>query len=80
MDKPKSPKYINSTLSCIVYAFLLTFGFIFTTIKPRAPYGLFVQGLAIGLGVVLSKRLVQKWDGQKKSFSNNKHDEEIPIK
>jgi hypothetical protein len=65
-------KYVNSSIACGVFAFLLTFGFVWTSYRPSSPFTAFMEGLVIGLGAVLSKRLVQKWDGSTKSFSNNK--------
>jgi hypothetical protein len=70
MDKPKY--IINSTVACAAFAFLLTFGFVWTSYRPQAPFTAFMEGLVIGLGAVLGKRLWQKWDGSTKSFSNNK--------
>jgi hypothetical protein len=70
MDKPKY--IINSTVACAAFAFLLTFGFVWTSYRPTAPFTAFMEGLVIGLSAVLGKRLWQKWDGSTKSFSNNK--------
>jgi hypothetical protein len=64
MDKPK---YVNSSIACGVFAFLLTFGFVWTSYRPSSPFTAFMEGLVIGLGAVLSKRLAQKWDGSTKS-------------
>ena len=82
------PKYVNSTISCAAFAFLLTFGFVWTSYKPQAPFTAFMEGLVIGLSAVLGKRLWQKWSGETKSFSNNNpkpkppdaEDDDIPIK
>lgn len=65
MDKPK---YVNSTVACAVFAFLLTFGFVWTSFYADAPFTAFMEGLVIGLGAVLGKRLWQKWGGKKTGF------------
>ena len=67
MDKSK---YINSTIACAAFAFLLTFGFVWTSFYKDAPFTAFMEGLVIGLGAVLGKRLWQKWNGTSKSFAN----------
>ena len=64
------PKYVNTTIACAAFAFLLTFGFVWASYKPQAPFTAFMEGLVIGLGAVLGKRLWQKWDGSTKSFNN----------
>jgi len=69
MDKPKY--IINSTVACAAFAFLLTFGFVWTSYRPTAPFTAFMEGLVIGLSAVLGKRLWQKWSGETKSFTNN---------
>ncbi len=63
---------VNSNVACLAFALLLTFGFVWSSYKPTAPFTAFMEGLVIGLGAVLGKRLWQKWDGSTKSFSNNK--------
>ncbi len=67
MDKPK---YVNSSIACAVFALLLTFGFVWKSFHADAPFTAFMEGLVIGLGAVLGKRLWQKWNGQDRSFSN----------
>ncbi len=77
-------RYVNSSIACAVFAFLLTFGFVWTSLHKQAPFTAYMEGLSIGLGAVLGKRLWQKYNGKTKSFTNNiyskkKKDSDIPV-
>ncbi len=56
----KSGIEITTTWYAIWFALLMTIGFVWTTFKTSAPYGTFAEGLVVGLGVVITKRLIQK--------------------
>jgi len=71
MKEPKE-RYVNTTIASAVFAALLFIGFIFTAYHPSAPYAIFMEGLALGFGVVTGKRLFQTWKGKGKGFGENK--------
>jgi xanthosine utilization system XapX-like protein len=53
---------IRSWFAYLVFIACLMAGFIWTSYKPAAPFGTFVTGLIGGLGIYLTKRIVQKME------------------
>ncbi len=59
MAEIKEGKQISSTWAFIIYAILLSGGFVFATFFP-APYEIFAWALTAGAGAYWGKRLLQK--------------------
>lgn len=57
---------IRTSWAFIIWAILLTGGFVFTGFKPTAQFGIYATWLTIGLGAYTGKRLIQK----KKEFNS----------
>lgn len=53
-------KFVNTTIASAAYAFLLTFGFVWTSLHAAAPFSVYAEGLGGGLLIVVGKRLAQK--------------------
>ncbi len=78
--------YVNTTIASLAFILLLTFGFVWTTYHPQAPFGIYTEGLVLAFGVVTGKRLWQKWQGKGKGFAlepetkpkKKDEDDEIP--
>lgn len=58
---------IRTTWAFLIWAFLLTGGFVFTGFKPTAQFETFAMWLTIGVGLYTGKRLFQK----KAEFNGN---------
>jgi len=58
--------YITSTKAFILFALLVTGGFVFKTFFEKAPYEAFAMYLTMGFGAYIGKRLWQK----KETFKN----------
>jgi hypothetical protein len=55
-----SNRVMRSTFGAIGFVVCITFGFIWTTYNPNAPYSIFTEGLTVGFIAFLGKRLAQK--------------------
>jgi len=56
---------ITSTFAFILFAIMLTGGFVFTAFIPQAPYITFAMYLTMGFTAYIGKRLIQKKEGFK---------------
>lgn len=58
--KADSGFILYSSVAFVLYALMMTGGFVWATLKPEAPYEVFAWAFTAGLGAYLTKRLVQK--------------------
>ena len=63
---------IRSWQTFLIWLGVLTFGFVWTTLKPGAPFSAFAEALTAGFGLYLTKRTIQKMDkfGGKNGLEN----------
>lgn len=51
---------VSTSIAFLIWAFLLTGGFMFTGFKPAAQFWAYAMFLTLGLGTYTGKRLIQK--------------------
>jgi hypothetical protein len=77
----RGSRFINTTVASLVFAVLLTFGFIWATIHDSAPFTTYAEGLGAGLLIIVGKRLAQKasfFGGITENGEGNGNGEELP--
>lgn len=58
--KENGGAHISSTTAFILYAVLLTAGYVFATIFPVAPFEIYAYAFSAGVAAYWGKRLIQK--------------------